>query len=225
MTRSVSAPADVLGPGFAALHGEFVAHLLLERDRSPHTVRAYAGDLASLLQHAERMGVVEIGQLDLAVLRSWLAKLRTTGSGRATLARRGSTARTFTAWARRRGLIETDPGLLLATPKGRRPLPEVLKADEAARLVDAVDGQTPLDLRDRVVLELLYATAARVSELCGLDLDDVDGARRVVRVLGKGRKERTVPYGVPAQAALDAWLAVGRPGWAGPGSGPALLLG
>ena len=162
------------------------------------------------------------------VLRSWLAKMRTTGASRATLARRGSTARSFTAWAHRRGLLPTDPGLLLATPKGRRPLPDVLRADEAVRLVEFEGdpaGDTVVDLRDRLALELLYATGVRVGELCGLDLDDVDPGRRVVRVLGKGQKERSVPYGVPAQRALDLWLTHGRPQWVGTRSAAALLLG
>lgn len=203
---------------------EFVRYLTLERDRSAHTVRAYDGDLASLLDHAARMGVAAPSEIDLTVLRSWLARLRTTGASRATLARRGSTARTFTAWAHRRGLMPTDPGQLLATPKGQRPLPEVLRPDEVVRLVELA-GDEVVDLRDRVALELLYATGVRVSELCGLDLDDVDAGRRVVRVLGKGRKERSVPYGVPAQRSLDRWLAEGRPQWVGAHSGAALLLG
>ena len=202
----------------------FVAHLVLEQDRSPHTVRAYDGDVGSLLRHAARMGVEDLADLDLGVLRSWLAKLRTTGASRATLARRGSTARSFTAWAHRRGLLPVDPGQLLATPKGRRTLPDVLRPDEAVRLVE-VAGEEVVDLRDRAALELLYATGVRVSELCGLDLGDVDAGRRVVRVLGKGRKERSVPYGAPAQHALDRWLAEGRPRWAGTRSGVALLLG
>ena len=219
---TVTAP---LPPALAAAQEQFLLHLELERDRSPHTVRAYSGDLSSLLLHASRMGVDDPAGLDLPVLRSWLAKLRTTGAGRSTLARRGSAARTFTAWGHRRGLLPTDPGLLLASPRGQRPLPDVLKADEALRLVETVDGEDPVDLRDRLVLELLYATGVRVSELCGLDLDDVDDGRRLVRVLGKGRKERSVPYGVPAQRALDAWLSRGRPRWAVPASGAALLLG
>jgi integrase/recombinase XerC len=202
----------------------FRVHLTLERDRSPHTVRAYDGDLTALLTFAASLGVVEPAELDLSVLRAWLASQRRAGVARTTLARRGSAARTFTAWAHRRGLLPTDPGALLATPKGRRTLPEVLRQDEAVQLVSFA-GDEVEDLRDRVALELLYATGVRVSELCGLDVDDVDPGRRVVRVLGKGRKERSVPYGVPAQRALDRWLAEGRPHWAGTRSGVALLLG
>jgi integrase/recombinase XerC len=202
----------------------FRVHLTLERDRSPHTVRAYDGDLTALLTFAASLGVVEPAELDLSVLRAWLASQRRAGVARTTLARRGSAARTFTAWAHRRGLLPTDPGALLATPKGRRTLPEVLRQDEAVQLVSFA-GDEVEDLRDRVALELLYATGVRVSELCGLDVDDVDPGRRVVRVLGKGRKERSVPYGVPAQQALDRWLAEGRPHWAGTRSGVALLLG
>lgn len=214
-----------LPPGLAAAADGFTRHLELERGRSPHTVRAYAGDVAMLLEHAARMGVDEPADLDLAVLRSWLARLRSTGAARTTLARRGSAARVFTAWAFRRGLMPTDPGALLATPKGHRPLPDVLQPDEAGRLVDGIRGSSPEDLRDRVALELLYATGIRVGELCGLDVDDVDRSRHVVRVLGKGNKERSVPYGTPAETALEAWLTRGRPAWVGIGSGPALLLG
>ena len=203
----------------------FARHLALERDRSPHTVRAYTGDVAGLLEHAARHGVEQVDGLSLAVLRSWLARLRVTGAARTTLARRGSSARAFTAWAHRTGLLTHDVGLLLATPKGHRPLPEVLRVDEALDLVESVDGDSPLELRDRLTLELLYASGIRVGELCGLDLDDVDPQRRVLRVMGKGRKQRSAPYGGPAQRALDRWLGVGRPALARQGSGPALLLG
>lgn len=203
----------------------FERHLRLELGRSPHTVRAYQGDVAALLRHAARMGQREVSELDLRMLRSWLARLRTGGVARSTLARRGSAARAFTSWAHRSGLLPTDPGSGLAAPKGRRTLPAVLRADEAVRLLEQVDGDAPQDLRDRAALELLYATGIRVAELCGLDLDDLDRGRRLVRVLGKGARERVVPFGRPAERAVEVWLADGRPRWATATSGPALLLG
>jgi integrase/recombinase XerC len=218
-------PPSSLPPALAEALAAFERHLSLELSRSAHTVRAYTGDVSALLEHARRLGVTEPAELDLSVLRSWLARSRTTGAARTTLARRGSSARVFTAWACRRGLLPTDPGALLATPKGHRPLPDVLRPDEAARLVDQVGGDTAEELRDRTVLEVLYATGIRVGELCGLDLDDVDPERRLVRVLGKGARERSVPYGDPAARALQAWLGRGRPQWVTPASGPALLLG
>ena len=224
--RRTGAPAGPpLPPALAEALESFGRHLELERGRSAHTVRAYIGDVASLLEHLSRRGTTELAELDLAGLRSWLARSRSGGAARTTLARRGSSARVFTAWAHRRGFLPTDPGALLATPKGHRPLPDVLRADEAARLVDQVDGPEPEQRRDRAVLELLYATGIRVGELCGLDVDDVDTERRVVRVLGKGARERSVPYGAPAGAAVEAWLVGGRPLWATSASGPALLLG
>lgn len=225
--RDSGAAADLapLPPALGEALEAFRRHLALELSRSAHTVRAYTGDVASLLDHAARRGVTQLDELDLAVLRSWLARSRSAGAARTTLARHGSSARVFTAWACRRGLLAADPGVLLATPKAHRPLPDVLRADEAARLVDQVDGASPEQLRDRVVLELLYATGIRVGELCGLDVDDVDAERRVLRVLGKGARERTVPYGDPAERAVRAWLSDGRPRWATPASGRALLLG
>ncbi|HWH30327.1 MAG TPA: tyrosine-type recombinase/integrase [Mycobacteriales bacterium] len=214
-----------LPPALADALERFADHLRLELDRSAHTVRAYVGDVSSLLGHAAASGVADPADLDLAVLRGWLAAQRAAGAARATLARRGAAARTFTAWASRTGLVASDPGPMLGTPRAVRALPDVLRQDEAARLLDAVDGSSPEDLRDRLVLELLYATGIRVGELCGLDVDDVDRERRVVRVLGKGAKERSVPFGVPAEQALEVWLAHGRPRWATARSGPALLLG
>ena len=221
----VPAETSALPPALAEAAEAFGRHLALERGRSAHTVRAYLGDVASLLEHAAAAGAQEPADLDLSLLRGWLARSRSAGLARTTLARRGSSARAFTAWACRRGLVPSDVGALLGTPKAGRPLPEVLRPDEAALLVDAVDGRTPQDLRDRAALELLYGTGIRVAELCGLDVDDVDGERRVVRVLGKGAKERSVPYGAPAARAVEAWLASGRPAWATAASGPALLLG
>ncbi|TDE14112.1 tyrosine recombinase XerC [Jiangella asiatica] len=208
---------------------EFARHLSAERDRSEHTIRAYIGDVTGLMGHLARLGRTEVGQLDLASLRSWLASLNTRGRSRATLARRASAARTFTAWAHRTGRLEQDVGSALATPKTRRTLPDVLRAGEAATLLDAAADHAaagePVDLRDHALLELLYATGIRVGELVGLDVDDVDAGRRVVRVLGKGRKERTVPYGAPAAEALERWLRDGRPRLTRPAAGPALFVG
>jgi integrase/recombinase XerC len=215
-----------LAPGFASVRERYVDHLMFERGLSEHTVRAYAGDVSSLFEHAGRMHCDEVGELSIGVLRSWLARLHSQGASRATIARRASSARAFTAWAVRDGLLATDPGAMLASPKGRRPLPEVLRVDEANAVMAAAGvDQTPIGLRDAAVVELLYATGARVSELCGLDIDDLDAGRHTVRLMGKGAKERTVPVGQPAAVAVGHWLARGRPQFATTVSGPALLLG
>lgn len=224
LVTTAELPADLA----VAVDG-FAAYLRAERDRSEHTVRAYIGDVSSLLELLARRGDTDLHRLDVATLRSWLAGQRTLGRSRSTLARRSSAARVFTAWAHRQGLLDTDPGAKLVTPKGRRTLPDVLRPAEATELLDAVADDAgsadPLVLRDRAVLELLYATAIRVSELVGLDIDDVDEERRVLRVLGKGRKERSVPYGAPAESAVRDWLEYGRPHLLRPGAGAALFLG
>jgi integrase/recombinase XerC len=208
---------------------DFERHLAVERDLSHHTVRAYLGDVASMLQHAASLGHVDCSSVDLRDLRSWLARERTVGHSRATMARRATAVRVFTAWLARTSRIEVDPGAALGSPKAHRPLPAALGSEEVRLMLDAAtehalaDG--PVGVRDLAVLELLYATGIRVGELVGLDVDDLDHERRVVRVLGKGRKERSVPYGVPAAKALDRWLGSGRRALARPGSGAALFLG
>lgn len=209
--------------------GDYERHLVSERDLTPHTVRAYLGDVAGLLEHSVRLGIDDLADLDLRTLRSWLAKLQTTGRSRTTIARRATAARVFTAWLHRTGRVPTDAGAALGSPKKHKTLPPVLRADEAEALIRSAaaraDDGTAVGLRDVAMLELLYATGIRVGELVGLDIDDVDDERRVVRVLGKGRKERSVPYGVPAGRAVDRWLADGRPSLRVEGSGPALFLG
>jgi integrase/recombinase XerC len=204
---------------------EYERHLALERGLSAHTVRAYLGDVVSLLGFMAG----SLDGLELTVLRGWLAAQRTAGASRTTMARRAAAVRTFTAWAHRRGHLATDPGMRLVAPRPHRKLPAVLRQEQAADLLKAsasgAEQRDPVALRDHVLLELLYATGVRVSELCGLDVDDVDLGRRVVRVLGKGGKERTVPFGVPAERAVREWLAHGRPKLAHGGSPPALLLG
>jgi integrase/recombinase XerC len=222
-------PGDDLPPDFQDAIDAFVTHLDRELGRSTHTVRAYCGDVERLLRHARSQGATSLRDLDLTDLRGWLATEGGEGHARSTVARRAAAARVFTAWAFRRGLLDADPGDRLATPATPRALPGVLKQSEARALMDvavtAADDGDPLHQRDRLVLELLYATGMRVGELVGLDLDDVDPGRRTVRVLGKGAKERTVPYGAPAQEALDVWLSQGRPALRTDRSGLALLLG
>ncbi|MGH7041618.1 MAG: tyrosine recombinase XerC, partial [Acetobacteraceae bacterium] len=215
----------------AAALAAFERHLRSERSLSPHTVRAYVGDAVSLLDHLARRSAAELADLDIAALRSWLARLRSAGAARTTLSRRAASARVFTTFAHQTGLLDHDPGAILASPKPHRDLLAVLRPDEAIALVDVpADDNSPLGLRDRLILELLYATGIRVGELVRLDIDDLDRDRRLVRVFGKGSKERSVPYGAPADRALDAWLHQGRPALltaAGPPhiGGSALLLG
>lgn len=216
---------------------EFIRHLDSERALSRHTVRAYRGDVQALLEYAWREGVTEVGGLGLVTLRGWLASQHQAGASRATLARRGAAARVFTSFACRRGWLAADPGPQLGTPKARRTLPQVLRSDEIdAILADCADhaladlasGQpvrAALSIRDAAVLELLYASAIRVGELCDLDIGGLDAGRSTVRVFGKGGKERVVPVGTPAVRAVTRWEQAGRPVLANARSGAALFLG
>lgn len=187
-------------------------HLAQVRRLSPATVRAYRSDLADLAGSA---GPVDIAAVDLESLRDWLWRATQRGDARSTLARRTSAARAFFAWAREQGLIDHDPSLRLVAPKRGRTLPTVASRDAMTELLDdrrtAALGGDPIALRDHALLELLYGSGIRVSELCGLDTDDLDQERRTARVLGKGSKERVVPYGVPAHDAIAAYLVRGRP--------------
>jgi integrase/recombinase XerC len=225
-----------LPPALGQAVDGFERYLLLERGYSPHTARAYSGDVVSLLDHAAGLGATGSGELDLRMLRGWLARLRDSGASRGTLARRAAAARTFTGWLRRTGLTEEDAGELLASPRPQRTLPAVLGQDEAARMMAAsgsaradrkreTERDAALVLRDRLIAELLYATGIRVAELVGLDTGDLDRRQRLLRVLGKGSKERSVPFGVPADRALQAWLDRGRPVLRTGDSGTALVLG
>lgn len=208
----------------------YADHLRLERGRSEHTVRAYLGDVRSLLTHlVEADPDPRLEDLDLNTLRGWLSAQAAAGVARTTLARRTAAARTFTAWLTRTRRIPRDPGVRLTAPKTHRTLPAVLRQEQAEEAMRAAESGAaeldPVALRDRLIVELLYASGIRVGELCGLDLGDVDDDRRVVRVVGKGDKQRAVPFGGPAASALDDWLRVGRPALANERSGAALLLG
>jgi len=212
----------------ARVLADYERHLVSERDLSAHTVRAYIGDLEGMLTHAAALGAESLNDVDLRTLRSWLANQQTRGKSRSTMARRATAVRVFTAWAQRTGRTDLDAGAQLGNPKRHRDLPPVLDQAQARALLEAATaaaGDDPVATRDVAILETLYATGIRVGELCGLDVDDIDAGRRVLRVFGKGRKERTVPYGVPAQQALDRWLRAGRPALVAPGAGGALFLG
>jgi integrase/recombinase XerC len=182
-----------------------------------------------LLEFLSLRGGQDLDALSLALLRSWLAAMTTAGRSRATIARRAAAARTFCGWAARTGRMQRDPAVRLSAPRRDRTLPGVLAQQQAAELLRvaeiAADDGDPLHLRDRAALELLYASGIRVGELVGLDVDDVDLDRRMVTVIGKGDKQRVVPFGLPAAQAVRAWLDVGRPQLASADSGPALLLG
>jgi len=230
-------PLQPLPPRLADALAAFERHIKAERSLSPHTVRAYTGDVASLLEHASRHGVEAPDGLALTHLRGWLAVQHSSGAARTTLARRGAAARTFTAFAHRRGWLAADPGPQLGTLKTRRALPHVLRQDEMRAVLTGLDeagrqaeaaaapAEAAVALRDAALLELLYATGIRVSELCGLDIGHLDHGRRTVRVRGKGDKERTVPVGVPALRAVTRWLDAGRPALVTSQSGPALFIG
>lgn len=216
-------PADWL----AALD-EFCDQLTKVQRRSQHTVRAYRADVLRLFAVLSELGLAELSQLQVGMLRIWLAD-ELEAHSESTVARRAAAVRAFTSWAAAAHLLPRDPGAMLVPPKTRRGLPEYLQIDEADRALEiaqsAADSEEPAARRDWAMLELLYATGIRVSELVGLDLHDIDAANRVVRVLGKGNKERAVPYGVPAADALMLWLAEGRPALANAKSGAAVFLG
>jgi integrase/recombinase XerC len=208
----------------------FTRHLTSERDLSSHTVRAYIGDLESLLAHLETLNINEISQMELNHLRSWLANQQIKGGARSSLSRRTTTIRLFTKWAVKHKYLAKDVGSTLVTPKGHRTLPDVLEIEDAKIAMDsmatrAAEEETPLSLRDVAIVEMLYATGARVGELCGLDLNDVDYDRQTIKVLGKGNKERTIPLGNPAVRALTLWLKKGRDQIANANSGNAVFIG
>ncbi|MDP5225586.1 MULTISPECIES: tyrosine recombinase XerC [Arthrobacter] len=217
-------------PGFPDdLLDAYARYLTGERGRSGNTLRAYLADVRQLERFAAQRGARDWGGVDLPLLREWLAEHASTGKTRATMARHAASSRTLFAWLLREGQITQDPTLRLKSPKKTSALPTVLRSAQMEKLLDglqapAQDGD-PLALRNLALVETLYATGIRVGELVGLDVDDLDLERRTLRVLGKGDKERTVPFGVPAARALETWLRRGRPALVTGTSGPAVFLG
>ncbi len=205
----------------------FDRHLRHERGLSAHTCRAYGGDVRDLARFLEARGVAwDAATLD--DLRAWLAAQTRQGAARSTVARRAAAVRAVYAWAARTGLVTADPSLRLLAPRGGHPLPAVLRKSDAIELVSAAaappESEDPVPVRDQAIVELLYATGLRVGELVGMDVTDLDLGERVVRVLGKGARERTVPFGRPAALALDHWLRL-RHRLVNGRSGSALFLG
>ena len=219
---------EPIAPALTAALDGFVRFLTLERDRSEHTVRAYSSDVSDMLTYATLHQCDEVTQIDLSLLRSWLGEQHAAGHARSTIARRAASVRAFTSWCERRGLVDLDPGRRLKSPQVQQKLPTVLDVSQAARVMDLAAEQSlegdPVAIRDRAIIEMLYGTGMRVSELCALDSNDVQWSSRTLRVMGKGRKERVVPFGVPAQVALEAWGAA-REALIQEQSGAALFLG
>lgn len=198
---------------------DFISHLQHERGLSGHTIRSYRSDLDQLAQ-----ATGSLSQLNLLTVRAWLADMHEAGLSRATLNRKIASVRNFTAWAHRRGLLAQDPAVRLRTATGSGRLPDVLQDRHVRELTDSLQARCgitaehqqedpathALALRDLAMVELLYATGMRVAELVSLDLSAFPEDSRLVRVLGKGGKERMVPYGRPARRAIDQWLGTGR---------------
>ena len=214
----------------AELVAKYEEHLALVRNLADNSIRGYVSDLESFLAHIAKLGITEFSELQITHIRSWLANLQSTGISRATLARRIVSIRAFTYWAASQGWIPSDIGSDLAIPKAHKTLPEVLNHSQTQIVLDAIvtkagEDPKPINIRDLAIIEVLYASGIRVSEICGLNIRDIDWERNTLLVLGKGDKERVVPIGSPALAAVKNWISAGRPELANTNSGDAVFLG
>ncbi len=190
----------------------FLEHLRLNENASAHTVRAYESDLSQYLAFlathvGRRVSELIPGDLDHLGVRAFIGELNKRGNAKASAARKLSAIRAFGRYLRREDVIDSDPAALVGTPRRETRIPNHLAVDEMSALLSAPDTSGPLGRRDQAILELFYASGLRLSELVGLDLDDLNLSGRVVRVLGKGRKERIVPFNTTAAAAVKAWLS------------------
>ncbi|MDR5699934.1 tyrosine recombinase XerC [Agromyces aerolatus] len=221
----------VSAPPLSVAVEDYLDHVRAERGYSPNTVAGYRSDLADLerflraraseaeiRRDAHASGgdaAAELSQLELSALRDWLWAATEQGLARATIARRAASVRGFCAWAARRGLLQADPAARLRAPRSQRTLPRVLTQEAVGDLLGRLGARAelgePIAARDAAIIELLYASGLRVSELVGLDIGSIDRGRRTVRVIGKGSRERVVPYGAPAARAIDRYLDRARP--------------
>jgi integrase/recombinase XerC len=214
----------------AALITQYEEHLALVRNLSDNSIRGYVTDLESFLKHMEKMGIVEFNQLEIEHIRSWLANLQSTGVARSTLTRRIVSIRAFTNWAAANGWLTSDLGINLAVPKPHKVLPEVLNVEDAATVLKALEVKcaeepSAINLRDLALVEVLYSSGIRVSELCGLNLGDIDRSRNTLNVIGKGNKQRVVPVGLPAVRAIESYLKNARVEFVNQSSQDSLFLG
>ena len=216
---------------FAPIVEDFVKYLAGEKNRSSNTIRTYRTDLELFLQFASNQGLKKLTELELNTFRLWLADQKEKGSSNATISRRSSTARVFSTWAFQKGLIKSDPAIRLISPKVNKTLPKVLGQKQATALMQTAailedeENSMALRMRDHAILEVLYSSGIRVGELTGLDIKDLDFTRCTMRVIGKGNKERVVPFGQPAKDALRSYLDKSRLEFINEKSGNALFVG
>jgi integrase/recombinase XerC len=207
---------------------EFCSSALSVKGFSSNTIKAYRSDVQDLLNHMESKTLTELEDLDLELIRDWLWQLSEKDLSKTTLARKSAAVRAFTAWLHKTGKLESDPGLKLRSPKATRSLPKVVSREAMRgifeKLVPMATKENPTGIQDLLIVELLYGSGIRVSELVGLNLEDIDYGRRILKVIGKGNKQRMVPYSQPAGDALALWIQVGRSQFENELSNNALLI-
>lgn len=201
----------------------FLGQHLRARGLSPHTHDAYRRDISSFLDFCDRLSIAGLDDIDRRVIRRWVANLDTRGYARTSIARKVSTVRSFFEFCVKRGIASANPAVGVNTARPARPLPHALPARTVVDAIESIDGDTATDLRDRALLELLYSTGLRVSEVASLRISEVD--RDLITVTGKGDRQRVVPIGRPARRALDRWLSDGRPVLVGHSADGALFVG
>ena len=213
---------------FELARQQFATHLDSGRGYSANTVKAYSSDVADLGLFIAGRGFEAVEALDLELLRDWLWQATQQGLTKTTIARKSAAVRSFTAWLHKNEMLASDPGLRLRSPKAGRSLPKVVSRESLDQIFESLEikatDDNPNGIRDLVIIELLYASAIRVSELVGLDLDSIDYSRNIMRVVGKGNKQRMVPFGLPARDALEHWIRLGRTALANDKSNSALLI-
>ena len=207
---------------------DFALELSSVRGYSANTVKAYISDIADLRVFMESKNQTEIEDLDLELVRDWIWRASEKGLTKTTLARKSAAVRAFTAWLHKNGKLDIDPGLKLRSPKASRTLPKVVSREAMVEVFEKLEPfsltDNPAGIQDLLMIELLYGSGIRVSELVGLNLEDIDYGRKILRVTGKGDKQRMVPFSDPASLVLDKWIREGRPQFENEVSQNALLI-